>query len=49
MPATWDDFPPHEVFSSDKRYRKEIKAYGYEPKNATLTPDWSIKDWWNHQ
>jgi hypothetical protein len=47
--ATWDDFPPHEVFASDKNYRKEIEAYGHDPKAATLKPDWSIKDWWNHQ
>lgn len=46
--AEWSDFPPHDVFSSDKRYRQEIKAYGYKAKKATLTPDWSIKDWWNH-
>lgn len=47
LPATYDDFPPHEVFASDKNYRKEIEAYGYEPKKHTLKPDWSIKEWWN--
>ena len=49
VPASFDEIPPHKVFSSDKAYRKEIKAYGHKAKGATLEPDWSIKDWWNHQ
>ena len=47
-PAKYSDFPPHKVFASDKNYREEIEAYGYEVEDHhTLKPDWSVKEWWN--
>ena len=48
VPAKLSDFKKHGPFVSDKAYRKEIKAEGGNPKGKTLEPDWSIKDWWNH-
>jgi hypothetical protein len=47
--ATIEDFAPHKNFSSDKNYRKAIKEWGGKAKGKTLSPDWSIKDWWNHK
>lgn len=45
--AKFADFPPHDVFASDKNYHAEIEAYGYDvKKHHTLRPDWSVKDWW---
>ena len=49
VPAKPSDFKPHGPFVSDKAYREEIKLEGGNPKGKSLTPDWSIKDWWNYE
>ena len=48
MPAKLSQFKSHGPFVSDKAYKAEIKELGGDPKGKTLSPDWSIKDWWNH-
>ncbi len=48
VPAKLSDFKKHGPFKSDKAYRDEIKLEGGKAKGKTLNPDWSIKDWWNH-
>ena len=49
VPAKLSEFETHGPFKSDKAYREEIEAEGGDPKGKTLNPDWSIKDWWNHE
>ena len=48
LPAKASDFKAHGPFKSDKAYQEEIKLEGGNPEGKTLTPDWSVKDWWNH-
>lgn len=48
LPAKAKDFKAHGPFVSDKAYRREIRLEGGDPKGKTLTPDWSIREWWNH-
>jgi hypothetical protein len=48
VPAKISEFKKLGPFVSDKAYRAEIEAEGGDPTGKTLNPDWSIKDWWNH-
>ncbi len=46
--AEWQEFPKLGPFTDDKVYREAIEEAGGEPDNKTLSPDWSIKNWWDY-
>ncbi len=46
--ANIEEFAALEPFTSDEAYREAIEEADGDPAGKTLSPDWSIKDWWNN-